>query len=122
MSGINIEGFEDLESMMQELTTSDTKERAALRKAIMPIAKQLEKDSPKRSSSFKMKLSKIKIKVRKVDLANVATASAGAWWDRFNEFGTSKSKKNVGYFEKGVNRSKDEALKVLSEEILKAVR
>jgi hypothetical protein len=41
------------------------------------------------------------------------------FYDVLQEFGTSKSKKNVGFFERSVNKTEKEAIQILANELLK---
>ena len=113
--GIEIDGMEEFETMLQEMTVSEEDEKKAMRKAIKPVKDALERDSPHGATG---KLSKIKTTVKKEDLATVGILRAGAWWDRYQEFGTSKQKKNVGYFARLVDGNKDKTMKILADELL----
>lgn len=99
------------------MTISEEDEKKFLRKAIKPIAEGLERDTPK---GYTGKLAKVKTAVKREELLTVATVKAGAWWDIFQEFGTSKTKKNIGYFDKSVQNSQDEAFRILGEILDKA--
>ena len=123
MNGIEISGLDELSESLSEMALSDAKERSAIRKAVKKIATELEKDSPKRTSNkSNLKLSKVKVTVSKDGITNVGMVKTGAWWDKFQEFGTSKSKKNVGYFERSVRKTEDEAVQILGEELLKKIK
>ena len=115
MSEIEIDGFEDLESMLQDMTITESDEKKAMKKAIEPIATEIEKNTPKRTGKLKSSVSKT---VKKDGFATVGIVRMGKFYDKFQEFGTSKSKKNVGFFERSVNKSKDEAISILANELL----
>lgn len=117
MSEILVDGFAEFEEMLKDMTISEEDEKKFLRKAIKPIAEGLKKDTPK---GYTGKLAKVKTAVKREELLTVATVKAGAWWDIFQEFGTSKTKKNIGYFDKSVQNSQDEAFRILGEILDKA--
>ncbi|WMJ81971.1 hypothetical protein RBU49_06905 [Clostridium sp. MB40-C1] len=117
--GIEVEGLDDFTNMLKDMTIDRNDETKAMRAAIQPIKERLEIDTPK---GVTKKLSKVKTSVRKDGLATVGTVKAGAWWDKFQEFGTSQQKKNVGYFERSVRNTEDKAIEILSRELLKKVR
>lgn len=116
MTGIELEGFEEFESMLQDMTIDEADERKALRKSIKIIASEVEKNTPVGATG---RLKKLKIKVKKEGLATVGSFSMGAFYDKFQEFGTSKSKKNVGFFERSVNKTQNEVINTLTKELLK---
>lgn len=118
-NGIELEGFEELEGFIRNGNLTPEDESKAIRKALNPIKNQLEKDTPKGLSE---KLSKSKITIKKEGFATVGVVKAGTFYGMFQEFGTSKSKKHVGYFERAVEDSKNEALEILSEEILNKIK
>lgn len=116
MSGIKIDGLDELVEYMEEMTVTENDAKKAMRQAIKPIKEGLEKDSPKGATG---KLAKARTSVTANHLGTIGRVRAGAYWDLFQEFGTSFQKKNVGYFERSVNRTEDKAVKILGEEILK---
>lgn len=117
--GIEFEGFEQLERFVKNGNVTPEDESKAIRKALNPIKNQLEKDTPKGLSK---KLSHAKITIKKEGFATAGIVKAGSFYGMFQEFGTSKSKKHVGYFERAVECSKNEALEILSEEILNKIK
>lgn len=117
--GIEMTGFEDVENLLKDMTIDEADEKRAIKKAIEPIKVGLEKDTPKGETS---KLSKVKTTIKKEGMATVGIVKAGAWWDIFQEFGTSQQKSNVGYFDKSIRSTEDEALKILSKELLDKAR
>jgi len=116
MNGIEIDGFDDLEEILKGMTITEQDEKRAMRKALKPIADGVEKDTPERTGKLKRTL---KTTVKREDLAIVGIIRFGAFWDVFQEFGTSKSKKNVGFFERSVNKSEKKAIEILANELLK---
>lgn len=116
---IQVEGFEELESLLEDMTITEADEKKAMRAAINPIAEEVEKDTPEDTRELK---ESIKKQVKKEELATVGFVRMGKFYDIFQEFGTSKSKKNAGFFERAVNRSKDEAVKILGDKLLDKVK
>lgn len=115
MSEIEIDGLNDIISFNENLIITEADERKAMKKALEPVAKQLTDDTPKGATK---KLSKVKISMVREGFATVGNIRLGAWWDMFQEFGTSKSKKHVGFFERSVNSTQDKAVEILSNELL----
>jgi HK97 gp10 family phage protein len=113
---IEIDGFEDLEELIQGMNITEEDQTKAMRKAIKPIAEEVEKNTP--SATEKLKKS-IKVVVKKEDLAVVGIVRLNRFYDFMQEFGTSQQKHHVGFFDRSVRRSQDEAISILSEALLK---
>lgn len=117
MSGfIELDGFDDLETLLQDMTITEADEKKAMKKALKPIVDEIEKNTPERSKKLKKSIKRI---VKREGLAIVGIVRLGKFYDVFQEFGTSQTKANVGFFEKSVNRSENEAIEVLRQELLK---
>lgn len=119
MSGIEVSGFDELESFVQNMTLTDADERKAMKAAIEVVYDATQENTPTRSETLKK--SEV-MQVKKEDFAVVGIVKYGVFWDIFNEFGTSKSKAHVGFFERAVNSSNDEAINVLARELLYRVK
>lgn len=117
--GIEMVGFEEIETLLQDMTIDEADEKKAMKKAIEPIKAGLEKDTPKGETA---KLSKIKATVKKEGLSTVGIVKTDAWWDKFQEFGTSQQKRNVGYFDKSFKSTEGKALEILAKELLDKAR
>ncbi|UZW13195.1 HK97 gp10 family phage protein [Clostridium pasteurianum] len=115
MSGFEIEGFEDLEEYIQNMTLTDSDKRKALKSAMQPIAEEVEKNTPIRTGELKKS---IKVQVKKEELAVVGIVKMGKFYDAFQEFGTSQQKAHVGFFEKSVNKTQNKAIEILTDELL----
>ncbi len=116
MPGIELEGFDELENLLQDITIDETDEKKAMKSAINVIGDEVEKNTPEGTTG---RLKRIKKTVKKEGLATVGIIKMGAFYDIFQEFGTSKSKKNAGFFERSVNKTQDEAMEILTKELLK---
>lgn len=115
MNGIEIEGFEELEKYVQDMTLSEGDKRSAMKLAIKPIEEEVRKDTPVKSKKLQ---ESIKSQVKKEDFAVAGVVKMGKFYDIFQEFGTSQQKKNVGFFERAVNKSQGKAIEILSRELM----
>jgi len=116
LATIEIDGFDDLEELLREMTITEADEKKAMKKALEPIYDEVIRNAPESSGDLKRQ---IKTSVKKEDLATVGEVKLGAWYSMFNEFGTSQNKKHIGFFERSVNSTKDQAIRILTEELLK---
>lgn len=114
-SGIEIDGFDDLENLLQDMTISDVDEKKAMKKAIEPIYQEVYANAPERTGKLKKQITKI---VKKEDFATTGTIKLGAFYSMFEEFGTSQQKSHVGFFETSVNKTNNEAIEILTKELL----
>ncbi|RUT53041.1 bacteriophage HK97-gp10, tail-component family protein [Clostridium botulinum] len=118
-NGIEIEGMEEFTNMLENMTLGEADERKAVRLAIEPIAVEVEKNSPVGKTKRLKKISKT---VKKDGLATVGIVRTKAFYDLFQEFGTSQQKHHVGYFERSVKSTEDKAISILAKELLDKVR
>lgn len=120
MSSLELEGFEEFEKLInEEMVLDEATKRKALRKGIKIIGKSIEKYSPVGKTG---KLSKIKIRIKNTGVATEALASSGAFYDIFQNFGTSEQKAHVGYFDRAVEEKAEEAIKAVAEELFRKMR
>ena len=117
MSSIELEGFEDLETLLQDMTLTEADEKKAMKKSIDMIYNVVESNTPDGKTGDMKK--QIKEKVSKDDFSVTGQIIMGAFYTGFEEFGTSQQKHNVGFFERSVNSSQNEAIEVLAKELLK---
>lgn len=117
--GIEIEGFEELEELLQEMTIDELDEAKAVRKAIDVIDKSLDGEIPIGKTK---RLSKRNKSVKKEGMATVGTLKLTAFYDFMREFGTSQSKANAGFFERAVRNSENEAIEILAKELLDKIK
>lgn len=116
MSGIELEGWEDLEKTIQELTLTPAEEKSAMQKAIKPVAKALEANTPKGRTK---RLSKVKTIVKSDGFSVVGIVGSEAFYDIFQNYGTSKQKRNVGYFDKAIDSNVQDVVNTLGKTLLK---
>lgn len=115
MAEISMEGLEEFQQLLEDMTLTEADERNSIRKAIKVIADEVESNSPVGKSG---KLSKVKVSVKKDGFGVYGEVRTGAFYDIFNEIGTSYQKKNVGYFERSVTSTQDKAVEILVKELL----
>ena len=115
MSGIEVEGFDDLENTIQSMTLTDSDKTKAMKAAIKPMYDTTQNVTPVRSGALKQSE---KMQVKKEDMATVGIVRYGKFWDIFNEFGTSKDKSHVGFFSRAIDQSSDEAVQILAKQLL----
>ncbi|KGN00827.1 hypothetical protein IRP63_16240 [Clostridium phage CWou-2020a] len=114
-NGIEIEGLEEFEEMIKGMTITDSDAKGAVRESIKPIAKAVENNTPEGHTKRLKKVSKT-VKVEGLGITGIVRAKT--FYDVFQEFGTSQQKHHIGYFEKAVKESVDEALKILTKKLL----
>lgn len=119
MSEIKVDGLEEFEKLLQNMSLNIIDKRKAIKAGIKVIARNLEKDTPKGPTGI---LSKIKVSVKEKDLATEGVARSIAFYDVFQEYGTSEQKENLGYFERSVEQNKNNALDQVAEVIFKKMR
>ncbi|MFR7934287.1 MAG: hypothetical protein ACLU4S_02510 [Clostridium perfringens] len=115
---IELEGFEEVEELLRDLELDEFTKKRAVKTGIDIIANSIESNSPKKTG----RLSKIKRIVKNTGLAIEGTANSTAFYDVFQDIGTSQQKKNVGYFDRAVDSSINEALKASTEVLFSKVR
>lgn len=116
---IEVEGLEEITEMLENATLTKAEERVAMKKAIEAPKEQLIKDSPRGPTG---KLADIKDTVSQEEFATTGKLKPSAWWDKFNEWGSSKNKSHIGYFERSIESTKDKFYSVLGEELLKKIK
>lgn len=120
MDGIEISGFDELENLLQDMTISDADEKKAMKKAIEPIYQEIYVNAPiGKTRKLKKQITKA---VKKEDFATIGVIKLGAFYSMFEEFGTSKSKSHVGFFERSVNKTEKQALEILTKELIDKVK
>ncbi|OOM76578.1 HK97-gp10 family putative phage morphogenesis protein [Clostridium sp. BL-8] len=117
MSSIELTGFDELEELMQGMTLTEAEEKKAMKSAIDVIYNEIKSNTPVGETGDMKK--QIKEKVSKDDFSITGQVIMGAFYTGFEEFGTSQQKHHVGFFERSVNSSQDEALDVLAKGLLK---
>lgn len=119
MKAIEIDGFEELEELLLDMTITETDEKKAMKKAIQAIAEEVESNSPERTGRLKRN---IKTVVKKDGFATVGVVKLNAIHSIFQEFGTSKQKAHVGFFERSVSKAQNESISILGKELLGKIK
>ena len=119
MSYIELEGFEEFEEFIKNMALDTLTKKQSVRAGIKEIAKGLEEDSPVGPTG---ELSEIKTSVKENALAIEGTAKSEAFYDIFQEYGTSEQKAHVGYFERSVEANTDAAISKVAKVIFKKMR
>ncbi|NFQ85118.1 hypothetical protein FDG04_07310 [Clostridium sporogenes] len=114
-NGIEIEGLDEFTDFLQDMTLTESDEKKAVREAIEPIGNMVEKNSP---TGYTGRLKRISKTVKRDGLATVGIVRTKVFYDIFQELGTSKQKKNVGYFERSVKGVEDKAISILTKILL----
>lgn len=112
---IEIEGLDEVMSMFEDMNITEEDERKALNNSTKGLEKSLESSTPKGKTG---KLRKIKKSTKREGLGYTRTLSLGAFWDIFQEFGTSQQKRNVGFFERTVRQNENEVVDTLVKELI----
>ncbi|MDK0615903.1 HK97-gp10 family putative phage morphogenesis protein [Clostridium perfringens] len=115
---IELEGFEEVEELLRDLELDESTKKKAVKVGLNIIADSIESNSPKKTG----RLSKIKRKVENTGLAIEGTANSTAFYDKFQDIGTSQQKAHVGYFDRAVDSSINEAIKASTEVLFSKVR
>lgn len=115
-STIELEGYEEFEEYVKNMSLDLTVKKQAIRSGIKVIGQGLEKDTPAGPTG---KLAKIKISVKENALATEGTAKSNAFYDVFQNFGTSEQKSHVGYFDRSVEENTEEAISKVAKTIFR---
>ncbi|HCL4559274.1 hypothetical protein AL713_16025 [Clostridium botulinum] len=113
--GIIVEGMDEISKMFQDMTLSEADKRNAIRKGLDVVDKSLDEQIPIGKTK---RLSKRKKSVKKEGLATIGTTRLTAFYDFMREFGTSQSKAHVGFFDRAVKSSENEAIEAVARELL----
>ncbi|EPY2275486.1 HK97-gp10 family putative phage morphogenesis protein [Clostridium sporogenes] len=113
--GIIVEGMDEISEMFEDMTLTEADKRKAVRKGIDVVDKSLDGQIPIGKTK---RLSKRKKSVKKEGLATVGTTRLTAFYDFMRELGTSQSKAHVGFFDRAVKSSENEAIEAVARELL----
>ncbi|NYB73856.1 HK97 gp10 family phage protein [Sedimentibacter hydroxybenzoicus DSM 7310] len=116
MARIELDGFDELNKLLESMTISEEDEKKSISAALEPVKKEVEKNTPE-GKTRKLKAS-VKTKVGKEDGQVIGKVILDEYYGRFQEYGTSTQNKNVGFFARSIRKSKGEAMKVLKAELL----
>ncbi|MFQ9308623.1 MAG: HK97-gp10 family putative phage morphogenesis protein [Paraclostridium sordellii] len=117
-STIELEGFEEFEEYVKNMALDTVIKRQAVRSGIKVIGKGLEDDTPVGPTG---ELAEIKVSIKENALATEGTAKSKAFYDIFQEYGTSEQKAHVGYFERSVEENAEEAISKVAQTIFRKI-
>lgn len=120
MSGtIELDGLDEFQEFIEDMSLDIGTKRQSVRAGVTVIGNGLEEDTPVGPTG---ELATIKISVKESSLAIEGTAKSEAFYDIFQEFGTSEQKAHVGYFERSVESNTAEAIEKVAEVIFRKMR
>ena len=117
-SNFKIEGVEELKKYLENNEMSEQKERNILKKVGEIIKSEVEKNTPKKTGKLKRNV-RVKIKKLYGGTSVVVDFNNNVFWDIFQELGTSKQRKNIGFFSRSINNVEGEVLRVIKNEVYK---
>lgn len=113
---IEIKGFDDIFKDLDDMNISDKKKRIALREGAEIVRQAVIDNSPVRTGKMKKRW---KSTIKRFD-GNLGFEVRGdTVQDIENEFGSSKNKKNIGFFSSAVDKVTDKAVNSISKGVLK---
>ena len=115
-STIELEGYEEFEEYVKNMALDTVIKRQAVRSGIKVIGEGLENDTPVGPTG---ELAEIKISVKENALATEGTAKSKAFYDVFQNYGTSEQKAHVGYFDRSVEENTEEAISKVAQTIFR---
>lgn len=120
MSGtIELDGLDEFQEFIKDMSLSTTTKKQAVRQGIKELGQGLENDTP---VGPKGELSEIEISVKESNLSVEGTAKSKAFYDVFQNYGTSEQKANVGYFDRSVEDHQEEAISKVAQTIFRKMR
>lgn len=117
MNDWDLSGLNELVTICNEMEISDTKERKALNIGGEILLKSAIENAPELTGYTEKSIKK---KITKNDDGDTSCViSVNAWDAGFNEWGSSKNKNHIGFFENAIDDKLDEAIRAMKEVILK---
>lgn len=122
-TGIDIEGFQEILNNLENMGRKGSIiENNALRKAGNVLQNEAEKEAPRSSSSKKKHLKdnivESNVKRKGTEKWVEVGANKAAFWDKFEEFGTSQQPPQA-WLDPSYTKKKDDVMQVIAEEIMK---
>lgn len=116
MAEFRIEGFDELISKIEKMQITEQEERKALNIAGELIKQNVENESPVDTEKTKKSVKK---QIKRIDGNMSCVIKVDKWYAKFQEYGTSQSKANVGWFEKAIRDKEKEAISLIAKELSK---
>lgn len=108
----NINGMDELMREFEKGAISDSDKERALTKAVNPLEKSIVDNSPVDTGDLKNSWKK---EVKN----NKATVSSNERYAYILEYGSSHTKKHMGYFSNAIEDAEDEVLNIIENELFK---
>ena len=106
--GVELEGFEDLTELFKDLEITEQEERAALNTIGNIVKEEIENNIPEDSGGMKKSVKKT---IKRTDDGDLGVeVKIDKFYAKFQEFGTSQQKQNVGFFDRSINAVIDKAI------------
>ncbi|URZ15331.1 HK97-gp10 family putative phage morphogenesis protein [Clostridium felsineum] len=119
MAGIVVDGLDNLIEDMDKITLTDSDKKKVMKNAIEAAYTEVQQNAPKRKGGIEKG---IKETVKVQDFAVVGQIILGTWYTQFTEYGTSKQKKYVGWFERSIDKTMDEVIGKLADGLFEKAR
>lgn len=116
MSGIEVQGLDELDKLFHDIEITEQKEKKALKLALDLYSSSAKNSAPRLTGHTEKS---IKSKIGRHDGNLAAITKVNAWDAIFGEYGSSKNKKYVGWFSNAVDNTTTEAINIVKEIILK---
>lgn len=117
MSELNIDGFDDIYKMIEDMKITESKQKKALALAGDIVLKKAKDNAPVDTGKLKKNIKKYVRQDETGDL--VCEIKVNSFYGMFTEYGTSKDKSHVGWFSNSIEDTKEEAINKLKEVLLR---
>lgn len=118
--GVDFSGFDELEDYIRDMEVTPEDEKRAMKKGIESAYDEVIKNTPVGRTGELKKNTKMTVKIK--DMAVIGTIKADKFYAGFLEYGTSESKKHVGYFSNAVGNKTDEVVQTIADELSQKVK
>ena len=116
---MQLTGFDELIAELEGMEISEQKERKALSESGEIIRKSIEEKVAFKTGNSKRNVKK---QIRRLDDGNLGCkVTVNSWYSGFNEWGTTKNKKNIGKVENAIEDVADKAVEVAKNILLRQV-
>ena len=109
---LKLEGLQEFIDDLEETSISEADKERALNKAVIPLHNNIVDNAPEKTGNLKKSFKK-KVK------GNTAIVTSDERYAFILEYGSSHTKKHMGYFTSAVEESEDAVLDILEEELFK---
>lgn len=113
---MEINGFDEIFSMLDDMEIGDGKVKKALNTGGDEFKKAMETSIVVKTGKSKKSIKK---SISRIDGDLVCKITIRRWYYGFDEWGTSKNKKNIGKVENAVSSITDKVFELVKKEVLK---